>query len=94
MLTETDRVRPVSDVVMTELETKDAVLLNLTTKQYFSLNPTGAHIWHLLGPDRTLAEVGTALVQRFDVTQEQAGRSVMALVNQLYTEKLVEMADD
>ncbi len=93
MLTETDRVRPVSDIVMTELETEDAVLLNLTTKQYFSLNPTGVHIWHLLGPDRTLAEVGTALVQRFDVAPEQAGRSVIALVNQLYSEKLIERVD-
>ena len=93
MLTETGRVQTAADVVLTELETQDGVLLHLTTKQYYSLNPTGVHIWKLLDPARTLAEVSAALTERYEVTPERAVESVLALANELHAERLIEAVD-
>ena len=94
MLSETGRVQTAADVVLTELETQDGVLLHLTTKQYYSLNSTGVHIWKLLDPTRTLAEVSAALTERYEVTPERALASVLALVNELHAERLIEAVDD
>jgi hypothetical protein len=93
MLSETARVRTTADVVLTELETQDGVLLHLTTKQYYSLNPTGVHIWKLFGPARTLAEVAAALTERYEVTPERALESVLALARELQAERLIEAVD-
>ncbi len=93
MLTRDDRVNPRSNVVVTELENHHKVLLHLDTKQYYSLNPTGVHIWTLLAPERTLGEVSQALTDAFDVSAERAEQSVLALVSQLHAEKLVDRID-
>ena len=48
MITLDTRVRPDDDVVDTELEGGEMVLLHLLTKQYYSLNVTGIRIWQAL----------------------------------------------
>ena len=39
------QVRPHAEVVDTELESGETVLLQLESKIYYSLNVTGTHIW-------------------------------------------------
>ncbi|MDR4504399.1 MAG: PqqD family protein [Candidatus Scalindua sp.] len=88
------KVKPDTDVVVTELEEgKEAVLLHLGTKAYFTLNETGVRIWGLLSGDLTLDEIGTKLLEEFDVSPEKAGESVLALVRELVREKLVKVVD-
>ncbi len=87
------RVKPDPDVVFTELENKEAVLLNLGTKMYYSLNETGLRIWQMLGSGITLGEISERLQGEFDVTPEKAKESVINLVSELITEKLVEVVD-
>jgi hypothetical protein len=94
MLTLEDRVNPNTEVVLTELEGDEAVLLHLVTKHYYSLNATGLHIWKLLAPERTLGEVSERLRVEFDITPDKAKESVLRLANELYTEKLVDLVRD
>ncbi|QII11529.1 hypothetical protein KsCSTR_21500 [Candidatus Kuenenia stuttgartiensis] len=51
------RVTPDPDVVITELEGKEAVLLHLGTKMYFTLNETGLWIWQMLSSGLTPGEI-------------------------------------
>ncbi len=94
MLELNHKVRPDSDVVLTELENKEAVLLHLKTKMYYSLNETGLRIWQLLNDGLTLNEISERLQQEFDVTPERAKESVVNLIDELITEKLVEVMDE
>jgi hypothetical protein len=47
------------------------------------LNPTGRYIWELLAEDRSLEDLVTAVVDRFDVGTERAGADVRAFVDDL-----------
>ncbi len=88
------RVKPDSDVVITELEGKEAVLLNLATKMYYTLNETGLRIWQMLSSGRTLGEISETLSGEFNVTPEKAKESVFNLIGELTAEKLVKVVDE
>ena len=88
------RVEPDPDVVITELEGKEAVLLNLATKMYYTLNETGLRIWQMLSSGRTLGEISETLSGEFNVTPEKAKESVFNLIGELTAEKLVKVVDE
>ncbi|MGQ3685926.1 MAG: PqqD family protein [Candidatus Loosdrechtia sp.] len=91
MLELNQRVKPDPDVVITELEDKEAVLLHLGTKMYFTLNETGLRIWQMLNSGLTPEEVIERFLSEFDVSPEKARESILNLVNELIREKLVKV---
>ncbi len=95
MLELNQRVKPDPEVVLTELEEdKEAVLLHLGTKAYFTLNETGLRIWQMMNSDITLFELSERLQNEFDVSPEKARTSVLNLVGELVHEKLVRVVDE
>ena len=93
MLELNHKLKPSPDVVVTELENKEAVLLHLGTKMYFGLNEAGLLIWQMLSGNLTIEETSERLQWEFDITPEKAEESVINLINELITEKLVEAVD-
>ncbi len=87
------RVTPDPDVVITELEGKEAVLLHLGTKMYFTLNETGLWIWQMLSSGLTAGEISEIIQNEFDVLPEKARESVLNLIHELIREKLVKVVD-
>jgi hypothetical protein len=79
------------EVVFTEVEGKEAVLLHLGTKMYFSLNETGVFIWRMMSDGHTPEEVSKKLQEEYEITPEKANESVAALMNDLAKEKLIEV---
>jgi len=90
MVTLDDRVHVHPQVVDTELDDGDTVLLHLEGKQYYSLNTTGTQIWRGLKAGLTLQEISQQLQARFDVEAERADRSVLALLEDLLGHQLVQ----
>lgn len=90
MVTLDHQVRPHAEVVDTELETGETVLLQLESKTYYSLNVTGTQIWQGLKQGLPLQEVSRRLQARFAVEPEGADRSVLALVDELLQHHLVQ----
>lgn len=88
------RIKPDTEVVITELEGKEAVLLHLGTKTYFTLNETGLSIWQMMNRGLTLREIGKKLQEEFEVSPEKAKESVINLINELIAEKLVRVMDE
>ena len=88
----TQTVKPDPEVVFTDMGGKEAVLLHLDTKKYYSLNQTGLRIWQMLGEGKTPADIVDQLQAEFDVTPERARESVISLMNELITEKLLKPA--
>ena len=86
----TQRVRPYPEVVDTELEGEGAVLLHLENQIYFSLNETGTLIWKGMKQGLTLQEICHRLQKEFQVGEDQAEQSVLALTRELAQHKLVQ----
>ena len=93
MFTLEQQVRPHPEVVDTELDTGETVLLQLESTMYYSLNTTGTRIWQGLKQEWTLQEISAHLQDEFAVEAERADQSVLALVNKLFAQQLVQRLD-
>jgi len=93
MTTLDDKVRPHAQVVDTQLDDGEVVLLHLESKAYFSLNLTGERIWQGVKQGLGLREISQRLQAEFDVDQARADSSVVELINELAEQKLVQTLD-
>jgi len=89
MITLDQHLRPHPDVVDTQLDGEETVVLHLESKLYFSLNPTGTRIWQGLKSGLSLHDISERLQERFTVDSVEAERSVIALVEELAEQRLV-----
>ena len=67
-----------------------AVILNLRTKRYYSLNETGTVIWRLLEEEMPVADIVARLVEQYDVEPGVASAAVSKLLDDLTSEALIE----
>ena len=79
---------PSAEVTSTVLE-DEAVLLNLASGVYYSLNPVGTAIWEQLTGRQSLEEILENVRQQFEVTEEAARQDLVALVSRLREEGLI-----
>jgi hypothetical protein len=89
-----EQIRPDHEVVDTELEGQETVLLHLQNKVYFSLNATGTRIWRGMKENLTLSQISQRLQEEFEIEAEVAQRSVLALAHELCEQKLARRAQD
>jgi hypothetical protein len=82
--------RPHPSVVFTRLDATEAVLLHLETQRYYSLNETGARLWELLHDGLTPHAIAAALQEEYTVEAAPALDAVLALVEDLHQEGLVQ----
>jgi hypothetical protein len=67
-----------------------AVVLNMRTKRYYSLNETGTVIWRLLEEEMPVADIVARLVEQYDVEPGVASAAVSKLLDDLTSEALIE----
>ena len=84
------RVRIPDSVVFKELA-GETVLLHLDTGVYFGLDPVGTRIWQLLQEHRQLQDVLPALVQEFEVEEEQCRADLLQFGLTLCSHGLLEL---
>ena len=77
------------DVVATEFDGKDTVVLNLATKRYYTLNETATLIWS--GLEKGLSESGIIelLTGRYEVSAEHARASISTTLASLQAQQLI-----
>lgn len=80
---------PLKDVVFTDFEGGEGILVDLNTKQYYRLNETGTLIWRGLEKGTTVEDIASEMQTRYEVTRERALASVDKLLLTLETHKLV-----
>ena len=68
----------------------ELVILDLDSSLYYSLDPVGARIFELLQQPTPLGAVLAAVVAEFEVDAKTAGDDLLALVDTLFAQKLVE----
>ncbi|HSD11225.1 MAG TPA: PqqD family protein [Candidatus Binatia bacterium] len=80
-------------VICTELE-EGAVLLNMETRTYYSLNDSAREIWRLVEVVASAEELAGALCRFFDVGVEEARSSIATFLERLRLERLVVERDE
>ena len=92
MLTLDSVVKIADDVIFQDLE-GEAVLLNMQSEIYFGLDATGTRIWELLKTDGRVRCVSEALLDEYEVGEEQLWDHLCEFINQLHSKGLVEVRE-
>lgn len=69
----------------------EAVILNLKSGVYYGLDAVGGQIWNLLQVPITVSNIRDALLKEYDVEASQCECDLLALLQQLATEGLIEI---
>src|ERR1700676_797883 len=71
----------------------EAAILSIRNGVYYGLDPVGAQIWNLLQQPHCVAEIREAVVQEYEVDPERCERDLMALLERLLLEGLIEVKE-
>ena len=86
----TDNILRTHDhVVYTEFDGREAVLVDLNTKRYYTLNETAMVIWRSLERGRTKDEIVSDLMTAYEVTAEHAAAAIERLLASLTAHRLL-----
>ena len=91
-ITTSSRVVAAKDQVSSSLA-GEMVILSLQTERYFGLDRVGARIWDLLKAPARVADIRDTIVAEYEVEPERCERDVLALLERLADQGLIEMTD-
>lgn len=69
----------------------EAVILGLKSEAYFSLEGVGLRLWEWMAEPKTAAELLAAILDTYEVEPARAERDLLALVQELADERLVDI---
>lgn len=93
MLTTRDRLRVSQPDVAARVIDGEAIIINLATGVYYSLDDVGGVIWALLERGASLGETAAAVANRYRIPADQARADVERLALELFQEKLLVRSD-
>ena len=85
-----DRVKVPDEVLISNLQ-DESVLLNLNSERYFGLDPVGTRILSVLTTSDSIEAAYNTLVQEYDVDGQVMRQDLLALVESLVDQGLVEI---
>ena len=94
MLSLRTRLRRKDDDIVAKVMDGEAVIINLSTGIYYSIDHVGAAMWELVEHGSSLDEIAAAIVARYDVSPAQAQADVARLGDELLHHDLVAVAAD
>lgn len=86
---EVDLERAAGDVIDGE-----AIIINLATGVYYSMQGIGGDIWSMIDGRRTVAAMRDEIVARYDVDVERAHDDLNAVLRELFDEGLIRIASN
>ena len=93
MSVEVERFRVNADEVAAKVIDGEAIIINLTTGVYYSIDTVGARIWTLLENHHDPSEIAAILAREYAVGEDECRADVLALVQQLREENLILPSD-
>jgi hypothetical protein len=73
---------------------KEKVMLNVQNGKYYNLGETGGEIWNLIKYPIKVSDLINTLLEGFDVEREKCESDVLALLEHLYEEKLLQVDNE
>jgi len=71
----------------------ESAILNLKNSVYYGMNPVGARVWNLLQQPRSVGELRDTLLDEYEVAADRCEQELLALLERMRTEGLVEVQD-
>src|SRR5688572_6709220 len=93
MLALDDRLAPNSAEVAASVLDGEAIMINLSSGVYYSMDGVGGLIWERIAERQRLEEIVVAIVQSYDVPAAQARTDLERLLEELLGELLVCVVD-
>lgn len=87
------RLEPLTEEVAAKVIDGEAILINLATGVYYSMDKVGALIWQMIADNHTLEQTVSAVLQRYDVSVDRASDDVRRVAGELLEEKLVRLVE-
>lgn len=72
---------------------EESAILNLKNSVYYGMNAVGTRVWALLKEPKKVADVRDAIVDEYDVDAGRCGGDVLALLEQMRDEGLIEVRE-
>jgi hypothetical protein len=88
------RYRINSSQVINETIDGEAIMINLATGSYYSLDRVGGEVWALLEASVPVGDIVVELGRRYDGAEDDIRRAVDDLLHRLSSEELVVPCDD
>ena len=88
-----DRVSASKDAVACEFG-NGLALLDMRSNIYYSLNSVGAYIWELIQEPKPIAEIRSAVLERYNVEPERCKADVDGLLKGLADAGLARLHDE
>ncbi len=85
----TNEIR-IPDEVVYEVLDGEAIVLNLESGVYYTLNETGTRIWQLLSEHGRVDAVKSAMLEEFETTAEAVEADISKLIDDLREQGLLE----
>ena len=73
---------------------EEVVILNLKNGVYYGLDEVGARIWGLIQEPKAVEEIRDVLLDEYEVEVERCERDLLALLEELVADGLVEVGDE
>ena len=77
------------NVVVTDFDGGEGILVDLNTKRYYQLNETAMLVWRGLEQGKSINEIVDDVTASYEVAPEHATTSVQRLLDSFQTYKLV-----
>lgn len=84
---------PNKEEVASKIMDGELIIINLPTGVYYSMDNVGTAIWEMIEEGFNLDEGVAAIIERYDVSHEQALADVKHLVEELLEENLIYISD-
>ena len=88
------RFTPHTEEVAAKIIDGEAILINLATGVYYSMDKVGALIWELITAKHSLEQIVATVTDRYEVSHEQATADVRRLGDELLQENLVKLVEN
>jgi hypothetical protein len=69
----------------------ETAILSLSRGTYYGLDTIGAQVWGMLQQPRCVSEICDAILQEYDVPPENCYLDLLALLDRMHTEGLIEI---
>jgi hypothetical protein len=72
----------------------EAAILSIRSGKYHGLNAVGSRIWNLVQKPMSVNDIRDALLEEYDVEPERCERDLVALLQELAANGLIEIRDE
>ena len=83
-------IRRSEELVASDLE-GETVMMSVQSGMYYGLDSIGSHVWQLIEQPRSVSELCDILLAEYAVEREQCERDVIALLNEMRGEGIVDV---